>query len=131
MHTVAFAVDLRRHVGREEIVRIVLEQHRWSPAAGDPYDYLSDCLSDAADHAQLYTMTLVRALEALPLVVLRRWVRAVVGRAGGDREGLVYSLVAAYAVVREPESDGATRSCPWWNEVAQKVEARSRRAMAR
>jgi hypothetical protein len=130
MHT-ALAVDLRRHVGREHIVRIVLEQCRWTPQQGDPYAYLCDCLSDAADHAQVYAMTLARALEALPEAVLRRWVRAVVGRAAGDREALVYSLVAAYAPHREADLADALDPHPWWHAMAERVVARGRRSEPR
>jgi hypothetical protein len=131
MRTGAFEVDLRRHVGREEIVRLVMSQHRWSPEQGDPYAYLCDCLSDTADHAQLHAMTLVRALGALPLVVLRRWVRAVLGRAGGDREALVFSLVAAYAALHEVDVGREPNDGPWWHDVARRVSLRVRRPAPR
>jgi hypothetical protein len=126
----AFSVDLRRHVGREDIVRLVMEQHRWSPAQGDPYAFLCDCLSDAAGLAQVHALTLVRLFEALPVAVLRRWVRAVSGRASGDKASLVYSLVAVYAHLREGDEPSAA-GAPWWHEVAERLATRSARRLLR
>jgi hypothetical protein len=64
-------------------------------------------------------------------VVLRRWVRAVLGRAGGDREALVFSLVAAYAALPEFEGEREPTASPWWHDVARRVSLRVRRPTAR
>jgi len=124
MGAYTFAVDLRRYVGREQIVRLVMAQYGWGPEEGDPYAFLCDVVTDAEDRPQAYALTLLRLFGALPGDVLARWVRGVLEREPEDRESMAYALLALYAPQSADEASGRRR---WWDELAEKLRGESGR----